>query len=231
MPKKVIALPYSNIFELILENFESRLSGFFLPAYNRKTKVVRVENDDALYAIAEKTNQDKIGFPFFGVKMGNLEPRQEFNTWLLRQSGVTLKNNNDEFFQFQILPININITINMMSNDINDVRLYAQRWVDVAFMHYLNFELDFKGVPVLIRVEIDANFPFPEPQTSDTGTIYDVETTAIIHGYLGSINPILPIKQFNVSKHYQKNIKIENEIFKVQSNNQEPAFYEVVKSQ
>lgn len=198
LPKRVIALPYANIFDEIIENFEKRLETFFGNLYSSNMKVVVGSNEDALYDVAAKTNQDKIGFPFFGVRLGNIEPRNEFNTWLLRQSGISFRNSNGEFFQFQLLAININITINFFCLDQKDLRLYAQRWIDAAFMHYLNFELDINGIPLVIRVDTDTSFNYPEIQNNgDTGTMFDAESTGVIHGYLGSVTPISPIKQFN----------------------------------
>lgn len=183
--------PISNVFLISLSGLSKQLKSQVFP--DKDIPVVIVQGDHHFRALFKQTK--KIKYPFFSIILGGLEKNYAgYNPSILMRRGVRIaqkiENDSSTDYICHLIPININLTIRFVTNNIDDIYRFNQRWQILSTRKILNFKLNVEDTDSFIdvKVNLEETINFPNLDMEEIGEIMMTDTNTVLSTYTGVIN-------------------------------------------
>lgn len=161
----------------------------FIPVLDQN--VVFVQGEQQLREMYRRTG--KVNFPVMAVRMDSgSKNRSSYHGLAFKHQGVVGSYDGDKkvFYKWHLRPVTVNLIVRYITNSFGDVMAMFNAWLFKD--RSLNFDLNYEGFsfPVAIQCEINDDVTFPPLEDGETGEIFNVETTLIVHTYVGEIRSV-----------------------------------------
>lgn len=185
----------SDVFLQSMEGFATRLRSLFP---EKKITVVDGSLDAAKKQVGKQGNQ--IRYPIFAVQFrGSDVNREGYNVKALLRRGKIGPQIGDPLSQpidsmYHLIPTNVDITVQMLTNSITDVYTFAQRWTLAAEQNLFQMWIEAADTsdpknkaPIHIRTELNPAIQIPDLNADERDADYTLDASAVMHTYMGTV--------------------------------------------
>lgn len=156
-----------------------------------------------------------IEFPIAAVLFDSMsKDRSSYHGLTLQRQGVVGTYDGDKkvFYKWHLRPVVVNLVIRYITNNHADAMSFQNVWM--LKDRELNFDLKYDGMDfaIGIRVEINDDLQIPPMENDQAGELITIETSLIIHTYVGEIRSVAPVSersQFTMVIPFQNDATVE----------------------
>lgn len=204
-PDRIDSLPPCSIYETSVKGLNSQLVRLFP---EKTLPVVQVQSQNSMREMARKLGNTLI-LPYIATHQINAETNFEgYNPFILRRQGYKLEQNGTKNFiaKLHAMPLKAKFEIIFVSQDINDINLFVQRWLTCSRFGLLNFQLqtgddqEEKDTIIKIRIIMEPSVNYSDFTLETVGEINQMTANLEMHTYQGSIakTPIIKALSLNL---------------------------------
>lgn len=157
-----------------------------------RAETVYVTSPDKLKALQVMLGNKPVKYPYLFLNVQSTSPNVDsYNPHRLSRQGipVSLNTDNNQIQMARIVPVNFEIEVtfvtNQYSGDLSTVQGFVTRWLFARRNGALQFNVDYGLSQLSISYMLSDNVPTPPRENpADGESIYQVVTTATVHGYV-----------------------------------------------
>ena len=169
--------------EIILKGLEHTVAKYFGVD---KTFFVSTTDRNARMALITDEKDKSLLFPAIFLSMARGSLSETYNARSMRRHG-TYTGLVDEFTvgKSHIVPVDMEIDIELATDSFTEFLKYFKMWFLAVTSGPLNFNVDYDGLSVLIRVEVAPDLVVPKRDVSlDSPSYYEGTGQLLVHGYI-----------------------------------------------